>query len=154
MVNWLLDHAWSKKTMSAHKIRSAHQPFLIIVCGRTLVLRANAKKVFLTNRPPRWLALYGYLRGLADNNLNLAKYINFWREARWNCKVSFPPCFSICNGSNDSPRNQQLENSSKIPKPTRGILLPIAEGIRGRESWNNFQFQTQPPLVHILCTFL
>ena len=48
--------------MSAHKIRSACQPFLIIVHGRTLVLRANAKKVFLTNRPPRWLALYGYLQ--------------------------------------------------------------------------------------------
>jgi hypothetical protein len=27
-----------------------------------LVLRANAEKVFLTNRPPRWLALYGYLQ--------------------------------------------------------------------------------------------
>ncbi len=62
MVNWLLDYALSKKTMSAHKIRSAPQPFLIIVRGRKLVLRANAKKVFLTNRPPRWLALYGYLQ--------------------------------------------------------------------------------------------
>ncbi len=48
--------------MSAHKIRLAHQPFLIIVHGCTLVLRANAKKVFLTNPPPRWLALYGYLQ--------------------------------------------------------------------------------------------
>ncbi len=48
--------------MSAHKIRSAHRPFLIIVRGHTLVLRANAKKVFLTNRPSRWLALYGYLQ--------------------------------------------------------------------------------------------
>ena len=28
--------------------------------GRKLVLRAN--NVFLTNRPPWWLALYGYLR--------------------------------------------------------------------------------------------
>ena len=46
MVNWLLDYALSKKTMSAHKIRSAPQPFLIIVRGRTLVLRANAKKDF------------------------------------------------------------------------------------------------------------
>jgi hypothetical protein len=45
--------------MSAHKIRSACQPFLIIVRERTLVLRANAKKVFLTNRPSWWLALYG-----------------------------------------------------------------------------------------------
>jgi hypothetical protein len=51
-----------KKTMSAHKIRSACRHFLIIVRGRTLVLRANAKKVFLTNRPPRWLTLYGYLQ--------------------------------------------------------------------------------------------
>ena len=42
-----------------HKIRSACQPVLIIVRGRTLVLRANAKKVFLTNRPPQWLALSG-----------------------------------------------------------------------------------------------
>jgi hypothetical protein len=48
--------------MSAHKIRSACWPFLIIVHGRKLVLRANAKKVFLTNRPSRWLALYGYLQ--------------------------------------------------------------------------------------------
>ncbi len=48
--------------MSAHKIRSACQPFLIIVRGRTLVLRANAKKIFLTDWPLRWLALYGYLR--------------------------------------------------------------------------------------------
>jgi hypothetical protein len=48
--------------MSAHKIRLAHQHFLIIVRGHTLELRANAKKVFLTNRPLRWLALYGYLR--------------------------------------------------------------------------------------------
>ncbi len=56
-----------KKTMSAHKIRSACQPFLIIVRGRTLVLRANAKKVFLTNCPPRWLALYGYLRTTSLN---------------------------------------------------------------------------------------
>jgi hypothetical protein len=48
--------------MSMHKIRSAHQPFLIIVRGCTLVLRASAKKVFLTNCPPRWLALYGYLQ--------------------------------------------------------------------------------------------
>jgi hypothetical protein len=48
--------------MSAHKIRLARRPFLIIVRGRTLVLRANAKKVFLTNRPPQWLALYGYLQ--------------------------------------------------------------------------------------------
>ncbi len=51
-----------QKKMSVHKIRLARQPFLIIVRGRTLVLRANAKKVFLTNRPPRWLALYGYLQ--------------------------------------------------------------------------------------------
>jgi hypothetical protein len=48
--------------MSTHKIRLAHQPFLIIVHGHTLVLRANAKKVFLTNRPPWWLALCGYLQ--------------------------------------------------------------------------------------------
>jgi hypothetical protein len=48
--------------MSAHKTRSACQPFLIIVRGRTLVLRANAKKVFLTKCPPRWLALYSYLQ--------------------------------------------------------------------------------------------
>ncbi len=48
--------------MSVHKIRSACQPFLIIVHGRTLVLRANAKKVFLTNHPPQWLALYGNLQ--------------------------------------------------------------------------------------------
>jgi hypothetical protein len=48
--------------MSVHKIKSARRPFLIIVRGRTLLLRANAKKVFLTNRPPRWLALYGYLQ--------------------------------------------------------------------------------------------
>ena len=46
--------------MSAHKFRSDHQPFLIIVRGRMLVLRANAKKFFLTDCPPRWLALYGY----------------------------------------------------------------------------------------------
>jgi len=32
------------------------------VRGHKLVLRAIAKKVFLTNRPPRWLALYGYLQ--------------------------------------------------------------------------------------------
>jgi hypothetical protein len=51
-----------QKTMSVQKIRLALQPFLIIVRGCTLVLRANAKKVFLTNRPPRWLALYGYLQ--------------------------------------------------------------------------------------------
>ncbi len=50
--------------MSVHKIRSAHQPFHIIVRGRTLVLRANTKKVFLTNPPPWWLALYGYLQQL------------------------------------------------------------------------------------------
>ncbi len=50
-----------KKIKSAHKIRLACQPILIIVRGRTLVLRANAKKVFLTNRPPQWLAFYGYL---------------------------------------------------------------------------------------------
>jgi hypothetical protein len=48
--------------MSAHKIRSARRPFLIIVRGCMLILRANAKKVFLTNCPPRWLALYGYLQ--------------------------------------------------------------------------------------------
>ncbi len=45
-----------------HKIRSARWPFLIIVRGHTLVLGANAKKVFLTNRPLQWLALYGYLQ--------------------------------------------------------------------------------------------
>ncbi len=48
--------------MSTHKIRLAHWPFLIIVRGHMLVLRANAKKVFLTNCPPLWLALYGYLQ--------------------------------------------------------------------------------------------
>ncbi len=48
--------------MSAHKIRSACRPFLIVVRWRMLVLIANAKKVCLTNRPPRWLALYGYLQ--------------------------------------------------------------------------------------------
>jgi hypothetical protein len=49
--------------MSAHKIRLARRPFLIIVRGHTLVLRANAKKVFLTNLPSQWLgALYGYLQ--------------------------------------------------------------------------------------------
>jgi hypothetical protein len=48
--------------MSAHKIRSACWPFLIIVRGHTLLLRANAKKVFLTNCPQQWLALYGYLQ--------------------------------------------------------------------------------------------
>jgi hypothetical protein len=37
--------------MSAHKIRSAHQPFLIIVCGHMLVLRANAKKGFPDQLP-------------------------------------------------------------------------------------------------------
>jgi hypothetical protein len=52
--------------MSMHEIRLACQPVLIIVRGRTLVLRANAKKIFLTNRPQWWLALYGYLR----NNFN------------------------------------------------------------------------------------
>jgi hypothetical protein len=51
-----------KKTMSLHKIRLACWPFLIIVRGRMLVQRANAKKVFLTILPPRWLALYGYLQ--------------------------------------------------------------------------------------------
>ncbi len=48
--------------MSVYKIRSACRPFLILVRGRTLVLRANAKKVFLTNCPLRWPALYGYLQ--------------------------------------------------------------------------------------------
>ncbi len=48
--------------MSMHKIRLACWPFLIIVPGHTLVLRANAKKVFLTNCPPQWLALYSYLQ--------------------------------------------------------------------------------------------
>ncbi len=62
MVNWLLDDAWTKKTMSAHEIRSARRPFLIIVRGLTLVLRANAKKAFLVNHPPWWLALYIYLQ--------------------------------------------------------------------------------------------
>jgi hypothetical protein len=57
--------------MSAHKIRSACRPFLIIVHGHTLVLRANAKKVFLTNRPQQWLALYGYLRWLTNCELRL-----------------------------------------------------------------------------------
>jgi hypothetical protein len=33
-----------QKTMSRQKIRSALQPFLIIVHGHTLVLRANAKR--------------------------------------------------------------------------------------------------------------
>jgi hypothetical protein len=51
--------------MSAYKIRSAPQSFLIIVGGLMLVLRANAKIVFLTNPPPRWLALYGYLQNFA-----------------------------------------------------------------------------------------
>jgi hypothetical protein len=55
--------------MSVHKIRSACQPFLIIVSGRMLVLRANAKKYFLTNRPPRWLALYSYLQFSWEENL-------------------------------------------------------------------------------------
>ncbi len=58
-----------KKKMSAHKIRSACQPFLIIVRGRMLVLRANAKKVFLTNCPPWWLALYGYLQFSLEEKL-------------------------------------------------------------------------------------
>jgi hypothetical protein len=48
--------------MSAHKIRLAHWPFPINVRGHTLILRANAKKVFQTNHPPWWLALYGYLQ--------------------------------------------------------------------------------------------
>ena len=48
--------------MSVQKIGLACQPFLIIVRGRTLILGANAKKVFLTNRPPWLLALYGYLQ--------------------------------------------------------------------------------------------
>ncbi len=63
MVNWL------KKKMSAHKIRSARQPFLIIVRGCMLILRANAKKVFLTKRPPGWLALYGYLQFFWEEKL-------------------------------------------------------------------------------------
>jgi hypothetical protein len=33
-----------QKTMSMQKIRSALQPFLIIVHGRTLVQRANMKR--------------------------------------------------------------------------------------------------------------
>ena len=39
----------------------------IVVRGRKLVPRANAKKVFLTNRSPRWLALSGCLRILQIN---------------------------------------------------------------------------------------
>ncbi len=42
--------------------RCPHDDERIVVCGRKLVLRANPKKVFLTNPPPQWLALSGCLR--------------------------------------------------------------------------------------------
>jgi hypothetical protein len=42
--------------------RFPHDEERIVVRGRKLVLRANAKKVFLTNRPLRWLALSSCLR--------------------------------------------------------------------------------------------
>jgi hypothetical protein len=35
----------------------------------------------------------GRERGLSDKHSNSAKYLIFWREARWNWKVSFPPRF-------------------------------------------------------------
>ncbi len=41
-----------------------HDDERIVVRGRKLVLRANAKKVFLTNCPPQWLALSGCLQEL------------------------------------------------------------------------------------------
>ncbi len=63
--------------------------------------------------------------GLADKTSNLPKYLNFWREARWNCKVSAPPCFSICNRLNSSPWNQHWKVVLKSPNPSRGIIYQL-----------------------------
>ncbi len=50
------------------------------------------------------------------------------------------PAFSL---SNWSINNAEAINGG-------GIISPIAGGIRRGESWNNFQFQTQPPCTHLV----
>ncbi len=89
---------------------SAHLVHLLLIhiLGRRLALKLLCWSIADRGRREQ---------GLAYKTSNLAQYLKFWREARWNSKVSFPH-FLIHIGLNNSPRNKKLEYNSKIPKPT------------------------------------